>query len=111
LGVDSTSVNLEELSVMTVDSSPYHSVLLEKPQTQSWRKDEIIASLQEKGIPFAQGSFKAELLNLAMPTHPQERGETISFIIVSPLNKLLLVYRLGVSSPSFSTIPCRCSCT
>jgi hypothetical protein len=28
-------------------------------------KDEITAWLQEKGIPFTEGSFKAELLNLA----------------------------------------------
>jgi hypothetical protein len=30
-----------------------------------WRKDQIIAWLQEKRIPTPKGSFKAELLNLA----------------------------------------------
>jgi lambda repressor-like predicted transcriptional regulator len=48
-----------------VDSAPYHSVVLEKCLTQSWRKDEIIAWLQKKGIPFIKGSFKAELLIFA----------------------------------------------
>jgi hypothetical protein len=58
--------NLEEPSVIALDSALYHSILLEKPPIRSWRKDEIIAWLQQKGIPFAEGSFKAELLNLAI---------------------------------------------
>jgi lambda repressor-like predicted transcriptional regulator len=47
-----------------MDNALYHSVLLEKPPTKSWRKNEIIAWMHEKGIPFAELSFKAELLNL-----------------------------------------------
>jgi hypothetical protein len=58
--------NSKEPSVIVMDNAPYHSILLEKPPTQSWRKDEIIAWLQQKGIPFAEGSFKAELLNLTI---------------------------------------------
>jgi hypothetical protein len=58
--------NLEEPSTILMDNAPYHSILLEKPATQNRRKDEIIAWLQQKGIPFAEGSFKAELLNLAI---------------------------------------------
>jgi hypothetical protein len=58
--------NLEEPLIIVMDNAPYHSILLEKPPTQSWRKDEIIAWLQQKGILFAEGSFKAELLNLAI---------------------------------------------
>jgi transposase len=50
--------NLEEPSVIVLDNAPYHSI--------SWRKDEIIAWLQQKGIPFAEGYFKAELLNLTI---------------------------------------------
>jgi hypothetical protein len=60
--------NSEKPSVTVIDSAPYHSVLLEKPPTQSWRKEEIIAWLQEKRIPFTEGSFKAELLNLTTAT-------------------------------------------
>jgi hypothetical protein len=54
--------NVEDPSVIMMDNAPYN--VLEKTPTQSWRKDEIIAWLPEKGIPFAEGSFKAELLNL-----------------------------------------------
>jgi hypothetical protein len=50
--------NLEEPSLVIMDNASYHSVLLNKPPTQSWRKDHIIAWLQED-------SFKAKLLNLA----------------------------------------------
>jgi hypothetical protein len=58
--------NLEEPSVIIMDNTPHHSFLLEKPPTQTWRKDEITAWLQQKRIPFAEGSFKAELLNLTI---------------------------------------------
>jgi hypothetical protein len=58
--------NLEEPSVIIMYNAPYHSILLEKPPTHSWRKDEIIAWPQQKGIPFTEGSFKAELLNLTI---------------------------------------------
>jgi hypothetical protein len=57
--------NLEEPSFIVMNNAPYHSVLLEKPPTWSWRKDKIIVWLQEKVIPFAEGSFKAKLLNPA----------------------------------------------
>jgi hypothetical protein len=56
--------NLEP-SAIVMDSAPYHSVLLEKPPTQSWKEDGIIAWLQEKGMPFTKGSFRAELPHLA----------------------------------------------
>jgi lambda repressor-like predicted transcriptional regulator len=49
-----------------MDNAPYHSVLLEKPPTNSWWKYEIIAWLHEKGFPFIEGSTKAELLNLTI---------------------------------------------
>jgi hypothetical protein len=70
--------NLEEPSVIVMDNASYHSVLVEKPRTQSWRKDEIIAWLQEMGIPFAEGSFKAELLNLAIANTSSKKRYTIS---------------------------------
>jgi hypothetical protein len=57
--------NLEEPSVIIMDNAPYQCVLLAKSPTQSSRKDEIIAWLQQKGIPFTEGYFKAKLLNLA----------------------------------------------
>jgi hypothetical protein len=47
-----------------MDSASYHSVLLEKPPAQSWRRDEIIAWLQEQKINFPEGAFKTELLHL-----------------------------------------------
>jgi hypothetical protein len=55
--------NLEEPSATVIDNAPYHSVL-EKPPTHSWRKNEMIAWLQEKGISLTEGSFTAILLNL-----------------------------------------------
>jgi hypothetical protein len=70
--------NLEEPSVIMLDNASYHNVLVEKPPTQSWRKDEIIAWLQEKGIPFAEGLFKTELLNLAIANTSSEMRYTIS---------------------------------
>jgi lambda repressor-like predicted transcriptional regulator len=45
-----------------MNNAPYHSVLLEKPPKQSWRR--VIAWLKEKGISFAKGSFKAAFPNL-----------------------------------------------
>jgi hypothetical protein len=51
--------NLEEPSVIVMDSVPYHSVLLEEPPTHSWRKNEITARLQEEEIPFAKGTFQS----------------------------------------------------
>jgi hypothetical protein len=70
--------NLEEPSVIVMDNASYHNVHIEKPPTQSWRKDEIIAWLQEKGIHFAEGSFKAELLNRAIANMSSENRYTIS---------------------------------
>jgi hypothetical protein len=70
--------NLEEPSVIVMDNASYHSVLIEKPPTQSRRKDEIIAWLQEKVIPFVEGSFKAELLNLAIANMSSKKRYTIS---------------------------------
>jgi lambda repressor-like predicted transcriptional regulator len=61
-----------------MDSASYHNVLVEKPPTQSWKKDEIIAWLQEKGIPFAEGSFKAELLNVIIANTSSKKKYTIS---------------------------------
>jgi hypothetical protein len=52
--------NLEEPSVV-MDNAPHHIVLLKKPATQNWRKDDIITWLQQKGIPLAEGSFKESL--------------------------------------------------
>jgi hypothetical protein len=46
--------NLEESSVIVMDNAPYHSVLLEKSPTQSWRNDETIDWLQNKGILFTE---------------------------------------------------------
>jgi hypothetical protein len=34
--------NLERPSVFIIDYALYHSVLLEKPPTQTWRKNEVI---------------------------------------------------------------------
>jgi hypothetical protein len=45
--------NLEEPSVTIMDNASYHSTLPEKPPTQRWRKDEMIAWLQQRGILFA----------------------------------------------------------
>jgi hypothetical protein len=70
--------NLEEPSIIVMDNASYHNVLVEKPPTQSWRKDEIIAWLQEKRIPFAEGLFKAELLNLAIANTSSKKRYTIS---------------------------------
>jgi len=50
--------NLEEPSFILMDNSSYHSVL-EKPPTQSWRRDKIIAWLQEKRITFSDRAFRA----------------------------------------------------
>jgi hypothetical protein len=50
--------NLEELPLMM------DSVLLEISPSQSWRKDQVMAWLQEKRIPILEDSFKDELLNL-----------------------------------------------
>jgi hypothetical protein len=60
--------------------------------------------LQEKGIPFAERSFKAFLI-LPLTTHHQERGETISLVVVSSLNRILVVYRLGLPSTSLRNMP------
>jgi lambda repressor-like predicted transcriptional regulator len=61
-----------------MDSATYHNVLVKKRPTKSWRKDEIIAWLQEKGIPFAEGLFKAELLNLAITNTSSKKRYTNS---------------------------------
>jgi hypothetical protein len=66
--------NLEGPSVIVMGNPPYHNVLLEKPPTQSWRKDKIITWMQEKGIPFTKGSFKAELLNRATANTSSRKG-------------------------------------
>jgi hypothetical protein len=55
--------NLEQPSVIIMDNASYHSVLLEERPTQSWRKNQIIASKKEDSHP--EGSFKTDLLNLA----------------------------------------------
>jgi hypothetical protein len=64
LGADKALPNLEESSLIIMGNVSYH-IVLEKPPIQSWRWDVITAWLRGKGIPFAEGSFKAELLNLA----------------------------------------------
>jgi hypothetical protein len=97
--------NLEEPSVIVMDNASYHNVHVEKSPTQSWRKDEIIAWLQEKGIPFAEGLFKAESLNLAIVNTSSKKRYTISLIVISPPNRLFLVYRLWLSSALFTTMP------
>jgi hypothetical protein len=65
LGADSTVTKFRRIITHHDGHASYYSILLEKPPTQSWRKDQIIAWLQEKRIPTPKGSFKAELLNLA----------------------------------------------
>jgi ABC-type Zn2+ transport system substrate-binding protein/surface adhesin len=70
--------NLEEPSVIVMNNASYHNVHIEKPPIQSWRKDEIIAWLQEKLIHFAEGSFKAELLNLNIANMSSKKRYTIS---------------------------------
>jgi hypothetical protein len=35
--------NLEEPSLVIMENASYHSVLLDKPPTLSWKKDQIIA--------------------------------------------------------------------
>jgi hypothetical protein len=44
---------------------PYSSVLLDQLPAQSWRREKIIAWLEEKRIAFPEGGFEAELLHLA----------------------------------------------
>jgi hypothetical protein len=65
--------NLEELSIVVMGNAPYY-IVLEKSPTQSWRKDEIIAWLQEKRISFTKGYFKAELLNLITANTSSRKG-------------------------------------
>jgi hypothetical protein len=50
--------NLEEPSRTVMHSIPYQGVLLEKPPIQSWRRDEVIAWLQENRITYPQGLSK-----------------------------------------------------
>jgi hypothetical protein len=56
-----------------MDNASCHSGLLDKPSTQSWGKGQIIAWLQEKRIPFPEGSFKGKLLNLLLNAYKSPR--------------------------------------
>jgi hypothetical protein len=49
--------NLEEPSVIVMESVPCHSVLLEKPPTQSWRKDNCLAA--REGNSLRKGIFQS----------------------------------------------------
>lgn len=55
---------LEPDSVIVLDNAPYHSVQKEVFPGQNWQKAEIQAWLVKKGIQYAPGSIKAELLAL-----------------------------------------------
>lgn len=107
--------NLEEPSLIVMSNASYQGVLLDKPLTQIRRKYEIFYSLQWKGISSAEGSLKAELLNLATANTSSRQIWDMTIIqshnSSSASEQILLVKRLGLFSASFSIMPWSCSCT
>ena len=55
---------IPENSVIVLDNASYHSRLLEKLPTTSWKKTDIINWLSKKNIPFEDGMLKKELLKI-----------------------------------------------
>lgn len=55
---------LDENSVIVMDNAPYHSMKLEKLPNISWKKDEIIKWLQNKGKEVSESMVKVELLQI-----------------------------------------------
>jgi len=77
--------NLEERSLIVKDNASYHNIVLEKPPRQSWRRDQIIAWLQEPGTFFPQGAVKAQLLHQAIATKsPRKLGRNLINTLFNP---------------------------
>lgn len=67
--------NLDEPSLIIMDNAPYHSVLIEKNPSSSWKKADIIEWLNTNSIKHDPTSFKTELLVLAKSHRKEKRYE------------------------------------
>ncbi|XP_071632141.1 uncharacterized protein [Temnothorax longispinosus] len=56
--------SLDDNAVIVMDNAPYHSVKVEELPNASWRKDEIIKWLEDKGKEISETMVKAELLQI-----------------------------------------------
>lgn len=63
--------NIPPQSTIIMDNAPYHSVVLNKAPTSSWRKNEIILWLRKNGVPCSEDLLKAELLGLVRLNKPR----------------------------------------
>lgn len=68
---------VEPGSVIVLDNAPYHSRRTERQPTSSWRKDQIVEWLRDKGISHDDQMLKIELLNIAR----QHKTEHIKYVI------------------------------
>ena len=57
--------NLEEPSLIILDNASYHSRLVDKNPTNSWKKEEIIEWFRKHNIAFRPASLKTELLAIS----------------------------------------------
>jgi hypothetical protein len=64
---------------------------LEEPPAQSWRRDEIIAWLQEGELPLQRELSRQNYYILQQLTSPQEGGEAVLLIFFSLLDRQLQV--------------------
>lgn len=65
--------NLEQPSLIVMDNASYHSRLVEKNPTSSWKKSDITEWLLQYGIAFPPASLKVELLAIANANKIQKR--------------------------------------
>jgi transposase len=61
---------LKKPSVVVLDNAKYHNPVVEKSPTGSWKKGDIIAWLQKKGLPADPSLTKVELMKIVVTNRP-----------------------------------------
>lgn len=56
--------SLSEPSVIIMDNAPYHSMLVDKPPSNSEKKAHLVAWLQKKGVDASMSMLKGDLIRL-----------------------------------------------
>lgn len=69
--------SLSEPSVIVMDNAPYHSMLLDKPPSNSEKKANLVAWLQKNGVDASMTMLKGDLIRLMDIHRPKQKRYVI----------------------------------
>lgn len=73
--------NLESRSVLVIDNAPYHNIEIDKAPSSNSKKHEMIAWLQDRGIPCSGDTLKPQLYKLIQLHKPMYKRFVVNELL------------------------------